>query len=84
MEVRPVDASFCIRTLEGSLLVGLDDMVIRGVKGEIYPCKRDIFDATYEPAEEGPSAERGGPSAEFKAGFERGIQEGPQRHQGVQ
>lgn len=27
------------------------DWIIRGVKGEVYPCKPDIFDATYEPAE---------------------------------
>jgi hypothetical protein len=26
-----------------------DDWTIRGVKGELYPCKADIFDATYEP-----------------------------------
>jgi hypothetical protein len=29
----------------------LNDWVIRGVKGELYPCKPDIFAATYEPAE---------------------------------
>lgn len=29
--------------------MGRDDMLITGVKGEIYPCKRDIFEATYEP-----------------------------------
>jgi hypothetical protein len=28
----------------------LDDYIIKGVKGEFYPCKPDIFDATYEPA----------------------------------
>lgn len=38
-----------IRTLEGDMLVSKDDFVIRGVKGECYPCKPDIFAATYEP-----------------------------------
>jgi hypothetical protein len=28
------------------------DMIIKGIRGEIYPCKKDIFDATYEPVEE--------------------------------
>lgn len=29
------------------------DMIIKSVKGEIYPCKKDIFDETYEPYREG-------------------------------
>lgn len=37
-----------IRTLEGLLVIGLNDWVICGVKGEFYPCKPDIFEATYE------------------------------------
>lgn len=40
-----------IRTLEGTMRADLGDWIIRGVKGEYYPCKPDIFDATYEPAE---------------------------------
>jgi hypothetical protein len=40
-----------IHTLEGILSVNWDDWIIRGVKGEIYPCKPDIFEATYEPVE---------------------------------
>lgn len=39
-----------IRTLEGIHLVGWGDFIIQGVQGEIYPCKPDIFEATYEPA----------------------------------
>ena len=38
-----------IGTLEGPLLVSFGDWIIRGVQGEIYPCKPDIFEATYEP-----------------------------------
>lgn len=40
-----------VSTLEGNMNVSKDDWVIRGVKGEFYPCKPDIFEATYEPAE---------------------------------
>jgi hypothetical protein len=40
-----------IPTLEGDMLAVEDDFVIRGVKGELYPCKPDIFAETYEPAE---------------------------------
>jgi hypothetical protein len=39
-----------IKTLEGNMLVRDGDWIIRGVKGELYPCKPDIFAATYEPA----------------------------------
>ena len=40
-----------IVTLEGTHKVSWGDWIIRGVKGELYPCKPDIFAATYEPAE---------------------------------
>lgn len=42
--------SLIIETLEGEMTASLGDWIIKGVKGEIYPCKPDIFDATYEPA----------------------------------
>ena len=38
-----------IPTLEGIMCVNIGDWVITGVKGEKYPCKPDIFEATYEP-----------------------------------
>jgi hypothetical protein len=38
-----------IETLEGPHTLTAGDMVIRGVKGEFYPCKPDIFAMTYEP-----------------------------------
>lgn len=41
-----------IQTLEGIMRADKGDWIIRGVKGEIYPCKPDIFEATYEAAEE--------------------------------
>ena len=38
-----------IETLEGDHMVTIGDFIIRGIKGEFYPCKNDIFLATYEP-----------------------------------
>jgi len=38
-----------IPTLEGLMLGVEDDWIIRGIKGELYPCKPDIFEETYEP-----------------------------------
>lgn len=43
------DDTLTIPTLEGDHLAGEWDWIIRGVAGEFYPCKPDIFAATYEP-----------------------------------
>ena len=40
-----------INTLEGEMQASVGDYIIKGVKGEFYPCKPDIFDATYEPVD---------------------------------
>ena len=40
-----------IATLEGDMRADDGDWIIRGVAGEVYPCKPDIFAATYEPVE---------------------------------
>lgn len=37
-----------IKTLEGNMYANIGDWIIQGVKGELYPCKPDIFEATYE------------------------------------
>ena len=37
-----------IKTLEGSMKVSEGDYIIKGIKGEYYPCKPDKFEATYE------------------------------------
>ena len=50
-EVTPPVARVVIHTLEGDMEVSKGDYVIRGVKGEFYPCKPDIFEQTYESAE---------------------------------
>ena len=39
---------FYIKTLEGQMEVSINDWVIKGVNGEFYPCKPDIFELTYE------------------------------------
>ncbi len=39
-----------ISTLEGTMTASIGDWIIKGVKGEFYPCKPDIFEATYEVA----------------------------------
>jgi len=41
--------SITIPTLEGKMKAMPKDWIIKGVKGEFYPCKPDIFEATYEP-----------------------------------
>jgi hypothetical protein len=41
-----------IKTLEGQHIATIGDWIIKGVKGECYPCKPDIFDMTYEPEPE--------------------------------
>jgi hypothetical protein len=46
----PEDGTMLIQTLEGTMIANSGDWIIRGVKGELYPCKPDIFAATYEPA----------------------------------
>ena len=41
-----------IRTLEGRMRTSPGDWIIKGVKGELYPCKPDIFQQTYDPVGE--------------------------------
>lgn len=50
---RPRDMSHgYIDTLEGRMSVSANDWIIKGIKGEFYPCKPDIFDQSYEAVEE--------------------------------
>lgn len=46
------ETRLAIETLEGKMFAEKGDWIIRGVKGELYPCKPDIFAATYEPVSE--------------------------------
>jgi len=47
-----------IKTLEGVMVGNKGDFAIKGVNGEIYPCKPDIFSKTYEPVKPGAEADR--------------------------
>lgn len=50
-EIVTYESGCVIKTLEGCM-TGLEgDWIIKGIKGEFYPCKPDIFEATYEAAE---------------------------------
>ncbi len=59
VEVRGMSAftrdvpSVTIHTLEGAMRGEQGDWIIRGVKGELYPCRDDIFQQTYEQVQEG-------------------------------
>lgn len=46
-----------IETLEGTMRGDFLDYIIKGIKGEFYPCKPDIFAATYEPIAPAPGSE---------------------------
>lgn len=46
--INKYDQEMYIDTLEGQMKVGRGDWIIKGVQGEFYPCKPDIFEATYE------------------------------------
>jgi hypothetical protein len=51
VSIDPATGQMLIATLEGVMSAKLGDWIIRGVHGEFYPCKPDIFDATYERVE---------------------------------
>lgn len=46
--LRWIDMALEIQTLEGKIIATQNDYIIKGIKGEFYPCKPDIFEATYE------------------------------------
>lgn len=50
-EIRETAEGLVISTLEGDMLARPGDWVVKGVHGELYPVKPDIFQTTYEPAE---------------------------------
>lgn len=51
-EIRYTTPIMLIQTLEGTMAANPGDWIIRGVQGEFYPCKPDIFAATYEAVDE--------------------------------
>ena len=53
LDLKCVDSSYfretmIIKTLEGDMTANIGDYIIKGVRGEFYPCKPDIFELTYE------------------------------------
>ena len=44
----PVEYSLIIKTLEGNMRAEPGDYIIKGIHGEFYPCKPDVFEETYE------------------------------------
>jgi hypothetical protein len=59
---------FEILTLEGTMSANVGDWIICGVRGEFYPCKPDIFDATYEVKENACALENGEVCEQIKEG----------------
>lgn len=49
------DAGCTIRTLGWDHLASHGDWIIKGIHGRFYPCKPNVFDATYSPAQVGPT-----------------------------
>ncbi len=49
-DVRYIGSTLHITTLEGVMVANAGDYIIRGVENEMYPCREDIFEKTYEPA----------------------------------
>ena len=54
VSIDPANGDLLIATLEGIMRAKPGDWIIRGITGEFYPCKPDIFEQTYEPAEDTP------------------------------
>lgn len=51
LDVKYPEYQITIHTLEGDMVADKDDWIIKGIKGEFYPCKPNIFEQTYEPVE---------------------------------
>jgi hypothetical protein len=48
-EVRRAESEMIVATLEGEMTARPGDWIIRGIAGELYPCKPEIFEKSYEP-----------------------------------
>lgn len=47
LDCNETSGEISIQTLEGTMVANIGDYIIKGIKGELYPCKPDIFKATY-------------------------------------
>ena len=50
-ELNPEGSGIVIETLEGNMVASPEDWIIKGINGEFYPCKPDIFEKSYELVE---------------------------------
>ena len=76
----PAGEGIYINTLEGRMKANIGDMLIEGVKGELYGCRADIFAATYEPVETTLAAEQQPTEGEETDRYENMINDGcPER-----
>lgn len=55
IEAYQTEKEMNIETLEGTMKASAGDWIIKGVHGELYPCKPDIFEKTYTPIEDNPT-----------------------------
>lgn len=53
METYRCNDTLTIPTLEGKMICSKGDWIIKGINGEFYPCKPDVFEKTYEPVKDG-------------------------------
>ena len=44
-----IDGNLILETIDGDMVVNIGDYIVKGLKGEFYPCKSDVFEKTYEP-----------------------------------
>ena len=51
LDAHTIEGSLEIHTLEGTIIASINDWIIKGVQGEFYPIKPDIFEETYELVE---------------------------------
>ena len=51
-KLKEEDDFLMVETLEGTMKANKGDYIIKGINGELYPCKPDIFEKTYEPVED--------------------------------
>lgn len=82
IHVEDGEVVFGIPTLEGVLTISSGDFVIKGVQGEFYPCKPDIFEKTYESEEDSLDRIAVAEETAYWKGYDRGHDDG--RESGIE
>ena len=94
IEAYQTDKELDIETLEGTMHASVGDYIITGIRGEQYPCKPDIFEQTYEPAdaptaspwhsmEDNGPPEENGPYFVYAPSYRGGSSSGKESARGV-